>query len=185
MFSIVDAVLLRRLPYRNSDRLVVVWQSSKEHRSTGEWFNTYSEFEDWERNSRSFEKLAALSWAVGDSTLGWHGKARNVLAIPASVDFFSMLGVPAAIGRTFEQQDLNEGCTTVLSHAFWQNELGAPADLVGQSITLDQRLFFLSCPNRTVDSHHSRQQICKRSLEIGDRCVRTLETRNQSNIRRG
>ena len=138
MFSIVDAVLLRRLPYRNSDRLVVVWQSSKEHRSTGEWFNTYSEFEDWERNSRSFEKLAALSWAVGDSTLGWHGKARNVLAIPASVDFFSMLGVPAAIGRTFEQQDLNEGCTTVLSHAFWQNELGAPADLVGQSITLDQ-----------------------------------------------
>jgi predicted permease len=50
-----------------------------------------------------------------------------------------MLGVNAAIGRTFEHPDLNEGCTAVLSHAFWQNELGAPADLVGRSIPLDHR----------------------------------------------
>ena len=64
IFSIVDAVLLRPLPYRDSDRLVLVWQSSKEHRATGEWFNTYREFEEWQRNSRSFEKLAALTWAV-------------------------------------------------------------------------------------------------------------------------
>jgi predicted permease len=138
MFSIVSAVMLRPLPYRNSDRLVLVWQSSKQHRSTGEWFNTYREFEQWERSSRSFEKMAALSWAVGGKTLVWHGKPQDVLAIPASVDFFSMLGVPAALGRTFEQHDLSEGCTTVLSHAFWQNELGAPAALVGQSVSLDQ-----------------------------------------------
>lgn len=139
IFSIVDAVLLRPLPYRDSDRLVLVWQSSNEHRATGEWFNTYREFEEWQRNSRSFEKLAALTWAVSEKTLAWRGKAQNVLAIPASVDFLSMLGVNAAIGRTFEQPDLNEGCTAVLSHAFWLNELGAPADLVGRSIPLDQK----------------------------------------------
>src|SRR5437660_1511283 len=139
IFSIVDAVLLRPLPYRDSDRLVLVWQSSKEHRATGEWFNTYREFEEWQRNSRSFEKLAALTWAVGDKTLVWRGKTQNVLAIPTSVDFFSMLGVNAAGGRTFEHPDLNEGCTAVLSHAFWRNELGAPDDLVGRSIPLDQR----------------------------------------------
>jgi len=139
MFSIVNAVLLRPLPYRNSDRLVLVWQSSKEHRATGEWFNTFREFEEWQRNSPSFEKLAALTWAVSEKTLVWRGKTQNILAIPTSVDFFSMLGVNAAIGRTFEQRDLNEGCTAVLSHAFWQNELGAPADLVGRSIPLDER----------------------------------------------
>ncbi|MFL6440317.1 MAG: ABC transporter permease [Terriglobales bacterium] len=139
IFSIVNAVLLRPLPYRDSDRLVLVWQSSKEHRATGEWFNTYREFEEWQRNSRSFEKLAALTWAVSEKTLVWHGKTQNILAIPTSVDFFSMLGVNAAIGRTFEQSDLNEGCTAVLSHALWQNELGAPSDLVGRSIPLDQK----------------------------------------------
>src|SRR5262249_31375590 len=126
-------------PYRNSERLVLVWQSSKEHRATGEWFNTYREFEEWQQNSRSFDKLAALTWAVSDETLVWHGKAQNVVAIPASVDFFSVLGVNAAIGRTFEQPDLKEGCTAVLSHSFWQNGLGAPTGLVGRSIRLDQR----------------------------------------------
>src|SRR5215471_14793892 len=134
IFSIVDAVLLRPLPYRNSDRLVLVWQSGKEHRATGEWFNTYREFEEWKRNSRSFEKLSALTWAVSEKTLLWHGKTQSALVIPASVDFFSMLGVGAAIGRTFAEPDLNQGCTVVVSHAFWQNQLGAPADLVGRSI---------------------------------------------------
>jgi len=139
IFSIVDAVLLRPLPYRDSDRLVLVWQSSKEHRATGEWFNTYREFQQWQRNSHSFDNLAALSWAVGEKPLLWRGKTHSVLAIPTSVDFFSMLGVNAAIGRTFEQPDLNEECSAVLSHAFWQNELGAPPDLVGKSVPIDQR----------------------------------------------
>lgn len=139
IFTIVDAVLLRPLPYHDSERMVLVWQSSKEHRATGEWFNTYREFQEWQRSSRSFEKLAALTWAVSEKTLAWRGKTESVLAIPASVDFFSMLGVNAAVGRTFEQSDLNEGCAAVLSHAFWQNELGAPADVVGSGIPLDQK----------------------------------------------
>ncbi|HKR32136.1 MAG TPA: ABC transporter permease [Terriglobales bacterium] len=123
IFSVVDAVLLQPLPYRDSDRLVLVWQSSKEHRATGEWFNTYREFQEWQRSSRSLENLAALTWALSEKTLAWRGKTESVLAIPASLDFFSMLGVNAAVGRTFEQSDLNEGCAAVLSHAFWQNEI--------------------------------------------------------------
>jgi hypothetical protein len=139
MFSIIEAVLLRSLPYRDSDRLVLVWQSSKEHRATGEWFNTYREFEEWQKHSRSFERLAALTWAVSEKTLVWRGKTQSVLAIPASVDFFSMLGVNANVGRTFELADLHQGCTAVLSHAFWQTELGAPTDVVGTSIPLDEK----------------------------------------------
>jgi len=138
IFTIVNAILLRPLPYQGSDRLVLVWQSSSQHRGTGEWFNTYSEYEEWQRSSRSFEKLAALTWAVGEKALDWHGRVREVLAIPASVDFFSMLGVRAASGRTFLASDLAEGCTVVLSHSFWQNELGAPAGLLGDSVPINQ-----------------------------------------------
>lgn len=140
LFSIVSAVLLKPLPYKNSSNLVVIWQSSDQHLSTGEWFNTYREFETWQKYNQSFEKLAALSWATASQSFAWHGKSHSVLAIPASVNFFAMLGIEAEQGRTFEQSDLNQGCTVVLSHAFWLNDLGAPTNLVGQSIAMEQRM---------------------------------------------
>lgn len=139
MFSIVNAVLLRRLPYKDSERMVVVWQSSNQHRDTGEWFNTYSEFEEWQQKSRSFEKLAALSWAEPPKSLVWQGQRRKILAIPVSLDFLPMLGIAAEQGRTFEPQDLKEGCTVVLSHPFWQNDLGAPVNFPGNTLRVDDK----------------------------------------------
>jgi putative ABC transport system permease protein len=138
VFSIVDAVLLQPLPYRHPERLVVVWQTDPAHRSTGAWFNTYREFDEWQRASRSFEQLAALSWATGGKTMLLHGKSVDVLAIPASVNFFSMLGISAQTGRTFEAGDLTNRCTLVLSHSFWQTTLGAPRDISAQALSLDQ-----------------------------------------------
>jgi predicted permease len=136
IFTIVDAVLLRPLPYKNPDRLVVVWQTDAAHRSTGAWFDTYREFDEWQRISRNFEQLAALSWATGPKTLLLHGKPIDALALPASVNFFSMLGVAAQMGRTFEARDFANGCTLVLSHHFWQEKLGAPRDASGQRMSL-------------------------------------------------
>lgn len=137
IFSIVDAVLLRPLPYKNADRLVVVWQTDAAHRGTGAWFNSYREFQEWQRGNRSFEKLAAMSWATSGKTLLWHGKPFGLFALPASTDFFSMLGAKAALGRTFSENDLNNPCTLVLAYPYWQQQLGAPNDIVGQSITVD------------------------------------------------
>jgi putative ABC transport system permease protein len=93
IFSIVDAVLLRPLPYRNPDRLVVVWQTDATHRGTGAWFDAYREFEEWQQGSHSFEKLAALTWATSGKTLVWNNKPMGLFAIPASSDFFSLLGI--------------------------------------------------------------------------------------------
>ena len=138
VFSIVDAVLLRPLPYPHPERLVVVWQTDAAHRNTGAWFDTYREFDEWQRTSRSFEQLAALSWATGGKTLLLHGKPVDVLAIPASANFFSMLGVTAQIGRTFEQEDLANPCTLVLSHHFWQEKLGGSREISGRTLTLDR-----------------------------------------------
>ena len=136
VFSIVEAVLLRPLPYKNPDRLVVIWQADPAHRASGGWFDTYREFEAWKENSHSFERLAALTWATGPRSALWHEKPIDLVAIPASVDFFDMLGVSAQMGRTFAQGDLKNGCTLVLSHAFWTEKLGRPGDIVGQGLKL-------------------------------------------------
>ena len=135
IFSIVEAVLLRPLPYEHPERLVVVWQTDAAHRDSGAYFNSYREFDVWRQYSHSFEKLAALTWATGPRTLLWQGKPVDVLTIPASVDFFSMLGQSAGIGRTFEPRDVQSGCTLVLAYNFWARKLGAPTGILGRSLS--------------------------------------------------
>jgi predicted permease len=136
-FSIVDAVLLRPLPYRQPDRLVAVWGARVGHIGTSKNFDSYPEFQEWKRSNHSFEQLEALTWAFAGQTMSWRGKPQRVLAIPVTQGFFSLLGVHAAQGRTFEPEDLKAGCAVVLSHRFWQERLGAPAAAVGANLGLD------------------------------------------------
>ena len=135
VFSIFDAVLLRPLPYQDPSRLVAVWNS--EIRQPGsKIFAPYSDFEEFKSHSQSFERLAAVTWARAGEILSWHGSAHEVLAIPATDEFFSLLGIPAELGRTFGSQDLERGCTIVLSHSFWLMDLGSPKNIVGSNLTL-------------------------------------------------
>ena len=138
-FSIVDAVLLRPLPYKHSDRLVVIWEAQIGHIGASKVFDSYRDFQEWQRSSRSFDQLEALTWAFVGQTLSWRGKPQRVLAVPATQGMFSLLGVRAAQGRTFEPDDLKAGCVVVLSHHFWQERLGSAADAVGGHLTLDDR----------------------------------------------
>lgn len=136
VFSIVDAVLLRPLPYKNASRLVVVWQHIPKERVPA--FDTYREFEAWSRNSHSFDELAAATWARdAGAVLSWRGEKRQILAVPVSANFFSMLGVHAAQGRTFAAEDLQSPCTVVLAHRFWRQRLGGTPGWIGKSLTLN------------------------------------------------
>src|SRR3984893_7870158 len=136
VFSIVDAVLLRPLPYKGADRLVAVWSTEIGQAGT-KIFAPYRDFEEFKAQNQSFEELAALTWARAGEILAWRGSPHEVMAIPASADFFSLLGVPAAQGRAFGPEDLQSGCTVVLAHSFWQTELAATADVVGSTLTLN------------------------------------------------
>jgi len=107
VFSIVEAVLLRPLPYRDVDRLVAVWSGHVREKGLSKIFARYEDFEVWQRHSQAFEQLAAATWATGDQILTGRGPARTALAIPVSVNFFSLLGVSPAIGRAFNRDDLN------------------------------------------------------------------------------
>jgi len=117
VFSIVDAVLLRALPYKNAERLVAVWCSEIGQPGT-KIFASHSDFEEFRAHSHSFDGLAALTWARAGEILTWNGSPHEVLAIPASADFFSLLGASAERGRVFGPEDLQNGCTVVLAHSF-------------------------------------------------------------------
>ena len=135
VFSILDAVLLRPLRYQDSSRLVAIWNSEIRNPGT-KIFAPYRDFEVFKSESHSVEALAAVSWARAGEILSWHGSAHQVLAIPATVEFFSLLGIPAAMGHTFGVDDQQRGCTVVLAHSFWQTDLGSPADIVGSALVL-------------------------------------------------
>src|ERR1051326_1406533 len=109
VFSVVDTVLLKGLPYRDADRLVAVWVTEVGQPGS-ELFAPYSDFEEFKKNNHTFESVSALTWARAGEILTWRNSPHQVLAIPTSPDFFPMLGIPAAIGRTFGPEDIERGC---------------------------------------------------------------------------
>jgi putative ABC transport system permease protein len=140
IFSIIHAVLLRPLPYKDADRLVAVFASPTGQAQSSKVFASYRAYQEWKLQSRSFERLEACSWAAqwGKILLG-QGAAQRVLSIPVTSGYFSLLGVQAAQGRTFETQDLKMACAVVLSHGFWKDRLGGAPDIVGSSLRLDDQ----------------------------------------------
>jgi putative ABC transport system permease protein len=140
VFSILDAVLLRPLPYREPGQLVSVLDREIRGGGRATFFDLYSDYEKWNKNSHLFQGFAAMSWAGGlGRIMKGHGSARSVAALPVSVDFFSVLGVPALLGRTFQSADLARGCSVVLSHKFWQAIFGGQRNAIGQSLQLDNQ----------------------------------------------
>ncbi|HET9401442.1 MAG TPA: ABC transporter permease [Candidatus Acidoferrales bacterium] len=137
VFSAINAVLLRPLPYNNPDRLVAVWASQLNASGPSKLFDSYLDFETWRSNSKSFETLAAASWARAGETLILGGAAQRVTAIQVSGNFFELLGAHAELGRTFAPEDMNSGCAVVMSHGSWETIFGSKPDIVGSSITLD------------------------------------------------
>ena len=139
IFSFVDAVLVRPLPYKQPERLAVVLSAETGRTGPSKLFDSYSDFEEWKRNSNSFEQLEACTWVRPGSTLKWQGAAQRVLAVPVSAGFFSLLGSAASQGRTFAENDSNNGCAVVLSHRFWQSNLAGASDVIGSTISLDDK----------------------------------------------
>ena len=139
IFSIVDAVLLHPLPYRNADRLVVVWEELTRNPKGPPVFDSYRDFEVWKLRSQSFEQLAPATWATGGQILSGSGPARGVLAMPVGMDFFSLLGAEPAVGRFFQGDDLKRACIVVLKHEFWMSVFGGQNSVAGRHIELGDK----------------------------------------------
>lgn len=140
VFSIVDGVLIHKLPYRDPDRLVAIWDHNVHDASRAKMFPGYPDFEAVNQRARSFENVSAATWAAGAQRSAMiHGVSREVLAELTGATFFQTLGVNAAIGRTFQPGDETRGCSIVLAHAFWTKFLDADSSLVGRALPIERR----------------------------------------------
>jgi len=139
VFSVVNGVLLRPLPFPQPDRLTMVWET-REQRGEDRTMVSYQNFRDWKEQSRSFERMAAFVGAgvrmnVGDEPVMIPGAS-------VSRDFFPALGVQPMLGRTFvpEEERKSAAPVTVLSYSFWQ-KLGGDRSLVGKKVQFDREVF--------------------------------------------
>src|SRR4051812_41569250 len=137
IFSVIDAVLLRSLAYRNPGSIVMVWERSLRG---GRSQNSVSpaNFLDWKKQSTSFEQIAATWDTRVNLTSG--GEPEEIQVQKVSADFFSVLGVPPELGRAFVRQEETPGTTVViLGHDLWQRRFAGNPAIIGQTVTMSGR----------------------------------------------
>jgi predicted permease len=138
VFSLVNALLLRPLPFRDPGRLV--WMSNGND-ATSTQTEHYS---DLRALNRSFSDLAAFAdWGVGDRQLTGSGEPDRLTSVPVTANFFPLLGVQPAIGRWFTAEECRQKYSAppamLLSYNFWQRQFAGDPGIVGRKLTLDNQ----------------------------------------------
>ncbi|HUH62346.1 MAG TPA: ABC transporter permease [Terracidiphilus sp.] len=136
VFSVIEAVLLKPLPYRNADRLVLL-TDPQDPQDGG---ILYRDFQAWKRDSRSVEEISAFYRNSGWSRVTLTGSEEpvSIQAAFVSADLFSLLGIAPELGRTFtEEEESRHERVAVLSYGLWQSHFGGSPDAIGQTIQLD------------------------------------------------
>jgi putative ABC transport system permease protein len=138
IFSVVNAVVLRPLPYASPDRLVMIWETMP---GNDKRWVAPGNFIDWRKQSQAFEQIAGYSNA--NLNLTGEGEPERLTGTAVTSNVFATLGVEAARGRTFTQEDetREDGRVVVLSDGLWQRRFGADPGVVGRSLTLDDKSY--------------------------------------------
>lgn len=139
VFTVVNAVLLRKLPYNNADRLVLIWGTGG--RTTNRDQISFTDLQDWRRDSRSFEEMANYHTYV--YTMTERDESERVRALQISDGYFRVMQTKPLLGRFFVEDDFKPGNqqVAVLSYDFWQQKFGGDASILGQTISLNLRPF--------------------------------------------
>ncbi|HKW12181.1 MAG TPA: ABC transporter permease [Gemmatimonadaceae bacterium] len=135
IFTLVDGILLRPLPYAQPNELVALWERNVP-RALARNVISVSLFEAWRDHTRSFTGIAAMTPAP--RTLQG-APAERISAAQVSPSYFRILGVHPALGRDFTNADEQDGGTsvTILSDAFWRTHFGADSSIIGRAIVMD------------------------------------------------
>jgi putative ABC transport system permease protein len=139
IFSFVNGVLLRPLPYRDSDRLVLLDEDAPK-RGIASMGVSYPDFLDWREQNRVFTGVAAYDGGW-DYTLTGIGEPEELLCAWVSYNAFEILGVAPIMGSTFtaEEEGWKNSLVVILSHDLWVRRFGAKPDVIGQTIALNTR----------------------------------------------
>ncbi len=136
IFSVVNALLLRPLPFHAPDRLVWI--------ANVEWSTQVGVFLDLRERNQSFSNLAGFGvYGVGDSKLTGTGEPERLTSVPVTQNFFTLLGVQPMIGRSFTVEECQGSFSTppaaLLSHGFWQRRFASDPAVVGRKLTLNNK----------------------------------------------
>ncbi len=136
IFSVVNSVLLRPLPYSDPQRLIVIWENHQQRGGAEREWAAPADFRDFRDQTQSFEHVAALlGWGP---TLTGQNEPEDLQGAAVSHDTFTMLGVEPALGRSFTADEDRAGAerVVVLSHRLWQRRFAADPGIIGRSVTL-------------------------------------------------
>lgn len=139
IFSIINVVLLKPLPFTDPDRLVMAW-STAPNQGLSEGFASYPDFHDWQEQSNAFSGLATLwTFPNGDVNLTGGSEPQRVSVARISTGFFEVLGVPPLHGRTFlpEESIVGNHRRAILSYGLWHRDFGGDSTLVGKSVMVN------------------------------------------------
>jgi putative ABC transport system permease protein len=133
MFTVVNSVLLRPLPFPEPER-IVLFQGINPRQGINQSNMSVPDIVDWQQQSQSFEQIAAflgggLFLSLGDET-------ERVRAAGVSTDFFPLFKTNPIRGRTFTAEDMKDDSLVVISHALWQRRFGGAPDVINRKITL-------------------------------------------------
>ena len=135
IFTVVDAALLRGLPYQSPEQLYHLWETTPQKEFAQREFS-YPDYQDYQQN-QVLDGLAA--YTGGGGIMSGRGEPERVFAPGATANFFSVLGVKPILGRTFQPGDDKPGAplVTVLTYGMWQRRFGGDAGILGQSLTIN------------------------------------------------
>lgn len=139
IFTVVNAVVLKPLPFPDADRIMRVWHTPPQSQFTTPIFAlSPANFIDWESQNQVFERMAIYRY--GRRTLTGSGEPDAVMIGRASADFLPILGVTPLAGRGFTRADDREGQapTAMLSEPFFRSRFGGDPSIIGKTITLDR-----------------------------------------------
>ena len=136
MFSIVDAVILRPLPFGDPDRLVMVWEDATLANGFARNQPAPGDYTDWRKQHHSFTDLAATASAT--AILTGDGAPEQVLGDRVTANFLAVLDVQPHIGRGFtDEEDRNGAPVVVISHALWQRRYGGEPSVIGRRVLMN------------------------------------------------
>jgi predicted permease len=145
VFSVVHAVLLRPLPYKDPGRLAMLWvtDSRRVLWAVSDGSTTYRDFLEWKRQTQCFEDLAVFykrGWSM--LTLTARDEREKVQGAFVSANFFSLMGVAPVMGRRFTDEDVRRReRVVILSHSLWQSRFGGAVDVLGRDILINGELW--------------------------------------------
>jgi putative ABC transport system permease protein len=139
IFSVINAVLLRPLPYHNPGQLVRVYATED---APGNYPLTGPDFLDWKTQNHSFQDMAVYGWG-NDMNFSADAGPDHVIGTPTEANFFSLLGARPLLGRTWAQGEDEPGKdrVVVLSYGLWQERFSSDRNIVGKHITLNDRQY--------------------------------------------